>query len=121
MLKDTLLALTIPGPNSGTTNITLPNAVSCGSNGCFNTIMQGIVQWLFVFAIILCLAYLIWGGIDWTMSYGDKTKIQKARLKLVYAIIGLFIVFLSFFIINLSGKLLGLPLTNVSTQINTAP
>ncbi len=121
MLKEHLLALSIPGENGSSTNIVMPNAVNCGSNGCLNTVMQYIIQWLFVGAIILCLAYLIWGGIDWTMSYGDKTKVQKARLKLVYAIIGLFIVFLAFFFVNLGGHLLGLPLTNVSTTINTTP
>ena len=121
MLKEHLLALTIPGEYGGSSNIIMPNAVNCGSNGCFNTVMQYITQWMFAFAVIICLAYLIWGGIDWTMSSGDKTKLQKARLKLIYAIIGLVIVFLAFFFVNLGGHLLGLPLTNVSTQVNIAP
>ena len=52
-------------------------------------------------AVILCLLYFIWGGINWMMSEGDKQKINQARQKLVFSIIGLGVVFISFLIINI--------------------
>lgn len=110
-----LLALTIPGPNGGSTNIVTPLGNPCGPhNDCFNFIMQYVIQLLFGIAILLALAFLIWGGIDWIMSRGDKQRVQKARMKLIYSIIGLIIVFLAFFIVNLFGTVLGLHLTNSS-------
>ena len=38
---------------------------------------------------ILVLAYLIWGGLDWTSSSGDKTKYENARNKITAALVGL--------------------------------
>jgi len=66
----------------------LPNIVSVG------------LDLLVLTAVILCLFYLIWGGINWMMSEGDKERLNKARQKIVFSIIGLGIVFISFLIIN---------------------
>ncbi len=56
---------------------------------------------IFVLAgIIIALFFLVWGGISWITSGGDKQKINQARDKIFYAIIGLTIIFLSFFVIN---------------------
>lgn len=104
-----LLAFTIPGP-SGPVNVSAPYAINCPASGCLNGIMQYVIQLLFGAAMILSLFFLIWGGIDWIMSRGDTQKLQKARLKLTFAIIGLVIVFLAFGIVSLFGKFLGLPL-----------
>jgi TRAP-type C4-dicarboxylate transport system permease small subunit len=62
--------------------------------------MNGVFDLLILTAILLCLMYLIWGGIDWMLSGGDKQKIDRARGKIAFAIIGLIIVFLAFLIIN---------------------
>lgn len=70
-----------------------------GSNALSSIIATG-VNLLILAAVILCLLYLIWGGINWMMSEGDKQKINQAREKLVSALIGLAIVFMSYLIIN---------------------
>lgn len=54
----------------------------------------------FVVAILLTLIYLIWGGINWIMSGGDKEKVGAARSKIVAAIVGLILVILSYVILN---------------------
>ena len=68
---------------------------------------QGIIQTginvLLVVAVLLAMLALIWGGIDWTRSEGDKERIEKARHKILYALLGLGIAFLSFVIINVIG------------------
>lgn len=51
-------------------------------------------------ALFICLFYLVWGGINWLMSEGEKQRINQARQKIVYAILGLAVVFVSFLIIN---------------------
>ncbi len=60
-----------------------------------------IITIVFIVAIILALAYLIWGGIKWVLSGGDKAKVDAARQAIVAAIVGLIFVFLSYFIINI--------------------
>jgi len=70
-----------------------------GINSLGNIVGVGL-DLLVLVAIFLCLLYLIWGGFNWMMSEGDKQKLNKARQKIVYAIIGLVVVFLSFLIIN---------------------
>jgi Type IV secretion system pilin len=60
-----------------------------------------VVQVLLIIAIILSLLYLIWGGVRYISSGGDKGKIDQARSTLVAAIIGLVISLLAFFIVSL--------------------
>lgn len=54
----------------------------------------------FVVAILLALVYLIWGGINWIMSGGDKEKVGAARQKIIAAIVGLILVILAYVILN---------------------
>ncbi|OGH10763.1 MAG: hypothetical protein A3B38_03615 [Candidatus Levybacteria bacterium RIFCSPLOWO2_01_FULL_36_13] len=56
-------------------------------------------EYLFVIAIIIALLYLVWGGLKWLTSGGDKTALQAAREHIVAAVVGLIIVFLSYFIL----------------------
>lgn len=65
---------------------------------------------VFVVAILLTLYYLIRGGIQWIMSQGDKQKVASARNRIVYAIFGLVLIFLAFFIVSVVGGLFNVPL-----------
>lgn len=74
-----------------------------------------IISVVFVLAIIAALAYLIWGGVKWIISGGDKTKVDDARKAIVAAIVGLVLVFLSYFIISIVVPIFvpGFNLTNL--------
>jgi hypothetical protein len=76
-------------------------------------ILQTGVTIFFILAVILALFFLVYGGIRWIISGGDKQKIAQARGTLTYAIIGLLVVFLSFFIINLIGGAFGVSLLSI--------
>lgn len=54
-----------------------------------------------VIAVLLALAYLIWGGIKWVMSGGDKTALEEARNHIVAAVIGLVIIFMVYLVLNI--------------------
>lgn len=69
--------------------------------GNFGSTLGVIVTFAFVGAILIALAFLIWGGIKWITSGGDKTALEEARNHIVSAIVGLVIVFLVYFILNL--------------------
>ena len=64
-------------------------------------IVGTLVSFFFMIAVVAALLYLIWGGIKWLTSGGDKAAVQGAREHIVAAVIGLMIVFLSYFILNL--------------------
>lgn len=64
---------------------------------------------LFVIATIASLFFLIFGGIKWITSGGDKAKLEESRNMLVAAAVGLAVTFLSFFILNFVLQLFGLP------------
>lgn len=67
----------------------------------FGGIVGSAVQLLFAIAVVAALFYLIYGGFRWLISTGDKAKVTEAREHIVAAIIGLVVIFLSYFIINL--------------------
>jgi TRAP-type C4-dicarboxylate transport system permease small subunit len=45
------------------------------------------------------LLYLVWGGIEWLMSAGDKAKVESAQAKITNAVIGLGVLVISYAII----------------------
>lgn len=71
-----------------------------------NKIPQFIIQLLFAIGIIVVIAYLIYGGIKWVMSGGDKAAVEAARNHIVAAIVGLVIIVGAFLIINIVFTLL---------------
>ena len=60
-------------------------------------------------ASILCLVYIIIGGITFILSAGNEEKIKKAVHTIRFAIIGLFVSFLAFFVVAFLAKLLDIP------------
>lgn len=71
------------------------------------TIPQYIVNALFLIAAFLAVAYLMYGGIKWITSRGDKMAVEAARKHIVAAVLGLVIVAGSFFALNVVFRLLG--------------
>lgn len=77
-------------------------AALCGlSTSNFGAIVNGLVQLVFAVSVIIALFYLIWGGFKWLTSGGDKGAVQQAREHIIAAIIGLVVIFLSYFILNI--------------------
>ena len=72
------------------------------------TIISTIVQILLIGAVVVALFFLIWGGIKWITSGGDKAKVESARSTIIGAIIGLVIAFAAFFVLNIVAQLFGL-------------
>ena len=88
------------------------NVVNCEQAGQFKALcnlsatdlgqrISQVITFAFVMAIIIALAFLIWGGIKWITSGGEKTGVEEARNHVIAAVVGLIIVFLSYFILNL--------------------
>ncbi|HSX40229.1 MAG TPA: hypothetical protein VLF68_01310 [Candidatus Saccharimonadales bacterium] len=104
-----LLSLAVPGENGGV-NIPAPSGVPTGgleAGGTGQKILQVGVELFLIAAVVFALFMLIFGGIGWISSSGDKQKIASARNRIIYAIIGLVVVLLSFFILTVLGNIFG--------------
>jgi hypothetical protein len=89
---------------------TVLNAACAGKDLSIGQVVGFVVTIAFVIAVLVALFFLIWGGIKWITSGGDKGGVESARNQIVAAVIGLIIVFLAFFILNLVLQLFGLSL-----------
>jgi len=77
-------------------------SVLCGFGaGDFGNIVGTLISLVFVVAVVFALFYLIYGGFRWLISTGDKQKVTEAREHIIAAIIGLVIIFLAYFILNI--------------------
>lgn len=81
------------------------------STAKFGTVIGLVINFILVIATVVALFYLIYGGLKWIMSEGDKSSLETARSHIVAAIIGLIIIFMAYFIINvLLGFFVGKPI-----------
>lgn len=80
-----------------------PNPTSIGN------IISNLIPYLFAAAGFLLTIYLVWGGLDFMFSMGDPKKISAARGKITQALIGFFVVFVSFLLIQLIGTIFNIP------------
>ena len=81
-----------------------------GINGCgttdtdINTVWDWagmIVGWILIAVGIICVVFIILGGIRYATSGGDPEKVKSAKNTLLYAIIGLAIALLASVIVGL--------------------
>lgn len=65
------------------------------------------LNFVMVFAALLVFMYLIWGGIEWITSGGDKSKTESARNRITAAVVGLIVLAASWAILMLVLSFLG--------------
>jgi len=71
-----------------------------GGTNIANTI-QNIMVFFVMLAVVIALVYLLYGGIRWITSGGEKTNVEAARNHIIAAIMGLIVVFLAIFILSI--------------------
>lgn len=98
------LALTFPGGEI------LRTPSSPNFDFSLNSVLQTGLKLMLVLAILLALFFIIWAGIQWIMSGGNKEGLEKAKGRLTYAIIGLIVALFAFAIINVFEAFLGINL-----------
>lgn len=105
-----LLAAITPGPGSPTA----PTWQSCIPEGdgvatlqCVPVVFSLIVQWAVIFAGVVAVGMVMFAGYKYMKSGGEQKEIEGAKKTLTYAIIGLIVIIMSFFIINIISYLTG--------------
>ena len=70
-------------------------------------VINGILSFVMVIAALSVFMYLIWGGIEWITSGGDKGKTESARNKITAAILGLVVLAASYAILLIALNFIG--------------
>ena len=76
-------------------------------------IIGGLITFIFVIAIIAAIFYLLWGGLRWITSGGDKQSVENARNQIIAAVVGLIVLFLTFLIFNIVLKFFNVEINNL--------
>ncbi len=85
--------------------------------GSILDIIATVIALGIIIASISSLVFIIVGGITFILSAGDDEKIKKAVHTIRYAIIGLVISFLAFFLVAWLSRLLDIPFDLTFTTI----
>ncbi len=70
-------------------------------------LLASLLTLLVAIVAVLVFAYLIWGGLSWITSGGDKGKTDSARAKIMAAIIGLVIIASSYAVLQIILRFMG--------------
>lgn len=88
-------------------------------NGSVIDIVATFIALSLIVASILCLFFIIIGGISFILSAGNEEKIRKAVNTIRYSIIGLIVTFVAFFAVSFISRLLDIPFElNFSTIVD---
>ncbi|HSD98923.1 MAG TPA: hypothetical protein VLB73_04490 [Patescibacteria group bacterium] len=100
-----LIALTV-----GPYKIETPGQITNIDSLSLQQLVSFALSFLLTAAVLLAFIFFLIGGLKWMLSQGDKKQVEEAQKTLTYAIVGLVITLLSFFIINLVGFAFQVPL-----------
>lgn len=104
----TYLSLQLPGGG----NVKAPGGVPQGGLDVVGTVFGNVLTIMITLAVIFTIIGIVWSGIQWITSGGDKGKVQSARSRLVWAITGLIIAVSTFLILNIIGYFFKVDLLN---------
>ena len=94
------LALTLPGFSEISAPSGLkPEFVDLAS------LLSPLLNIVFYIAVFLAFYYLVWGALSYIMAQGKKEDLAKARARITWALIGLMIILLAFFIAKFTSEI----------------
>lgn len=95
-------------------NITKPDIVKITD---FGVLIGGIVGIALVVAAIFAFFYLIYGGISWITSGGDKAGVEAAQHRIQAALLGLLIVASTWALFAVVGSILGIDIFHLKLPV----
>jgi len=81
------------------------------------TLISGVIGLALLIAGILVFGYLVWGGIQWILSGGDKAKVEEARNRITAALVGLGIVAAAWAVMKLIEFFFGITILSENVTI----
>jgi hypothetical protein len=90
-------------------NTTLPSQGAIDlNNATIGELVGALLPYIFAGAGLLLLLFLVFGGLSLMLSRGDPKAVQSAKDKITGALIGFIIVFASYWIVQIVGRILGI-------------
>lgn len=74
--------------------------VNVSTSGDLNTIIGKIIDWVLGIAGAIALLFLIIGGVRYIISAGNPTQTEGAKKTIIYALVGLIVIILSYVLIK---------------------
>lgn len=86
----------------------IKNPLSSGGSETVTDVLKRVINWMLGLVGFLALIALIIGGAQMIMDFGNEDRVQKAKVTITWAVIGLAVVILSYAIINIvTSNILG--------------
>lgn len=98
----------------GNSTITIP----AGFFPDFKSLLTWLLQVALIISVLLVLFQLVFAGVNWITSGGDKGKTDSARSRIVAAIIGLIIVVASWAIFLFILQIIGISPANLLPMLS---
>lgn len=92
---------------------TIPISTPTNSITSIGQLVSSGITAVIVIAGLMTFLYLVWGGIEWLTSGGDKSKYEAARDRITAALIGLAIVSAAWAVMQLVSFFFGIDITNL--------
>ena len=87
----------------GGQQITSPQGFPSGGLPTVELVLNNFLTIFLIGGVFLLVIYIVWAGMQWITSGGDKQKVSTARNRLTAAVIGLIIIFLATAIVKAVG------------------
>lgn len=82
-------------------------------------LISNAVSLLMIIAAVATFLYLVWGGLEWITSGGEKAGTEAAKSKITNAFIGLIIVFSAWAIMGIFEKFFGIKILGTELKLPT--
>ncbi len=70
-------------------------------------LVQSVVQWLLIFAVVIGVIFIIVGGIKYVTAGGDSEQATQATRMIAFAAVGIAIILLAFILVQLVANIVG--------------
>ncbi|MCX6793841.1 MAG: hypothetical protein NTY06_01930 [Candidatus Gottesmanbacteria bacterium] len=109
MITQLAQAIILPGPSDTPVPIPYPTGFGFAfEQGKIGNILSAATPLIFAFAGLGLLLMLISAGYTFLTSAGDAKKMEQGKQQLTNAVVGFFIVFAAYWIVQLTGTIFGL-------------
>src|SRR3989344_7685316 len=96
----TKLAVQIPGFGD------IPQPAPLGANfPDLGSLLSVFLNIAFYIAAFLAFYFLVWGAFQYILAKGNKENLAKARSRITWALVGLLVVFLAYFLARFASEI----------------
>lgn len=93
------LAQTIPGLEESLKANPVPQFKTLGD------FLSGFLNIVFYIAVFLAFYWILWAAFQYILAKGNKESLARARSRITWALVGLIVIFVSYFIAKFASEI----------------